>query len=270
MLASTIPRLVILTMIAIVVALAGVLVAVAQATPTPTPVPAPNLVIDKVGANSGSEVVTFDITVTNIGNSQSSQVLIHDSLSPDAYWFLLGATQTDGDNVSNITEQCKLVPGNPSGGTLVCDVTGIRERHLNTAQDDFVFGSVKVSVYGIARKCGVIENTAVFIHGLTIRSDSADATVPCPATPTPVPPTSTPTPTVVAPTATPVVVIITATPTATPTQRIAPLPPNTGDTLTTDTNRGSSTPASWIYASLIFLGISFTVGGVAAARRARA
>jgi len=269
MLTATIPRAVLVTVIVFVLALSGVLVVSAQATPTPTPIPKPNLVIDKVGTASGTEVVDFTITVTNIGNAPTSDdVIVQDTLSQDAYWFLLGATQSDGNTGADVTSQCKLIAGDPAGGTLICEFANIVSRHINVAEDDFVYGSVTVHVYGIARKCGVIDNTALFIHGLTIRSDSDSVAVPCPVTPTP-----TATATVPPPTQTPVVVVITATPTntavptATPTKRVAPLPPNTGDTPPSDNSSGLG--LDWLIITLGVLSIAFAAGGVLAARRIR-
>ena len=249
------------------------LAAVAVSAQSP-PTPKPSLTIQKVGEATGSEVVYFTITVTNVGNSQTDQsVLVQDALSADAYWFLLGAQQSDGDDSVNATDACKLVPGTPAGAQLVCQITDpLLGRHLNEDEDDFVYGSFTVHVYGIARKCGPVTNTAWFLYGTQIKSSTAEVAVPCPATPTPTatptqpPPTQTPIP----PTATPVIVVITATPTATPTQRVAPLPPNTGDsTLTHDSSRIGDPGASWIYGGLILAGLAFTIGGVAAARRGR-
>lgn len=260
--------------VAVGAALLG-LAAVSAAAQAP-PEPAPVLSIAKEGKASGSEVVYFTITVTNVGNSQTEgEVLIQDSLSDDAYWFILGAQLSDGEDSEHVSDACKLIPGNPAGATLLCQINApILGKHLNEDKDEFVYGSVSVHVYGIARHCGEIPNTAWYLYGTTIKSASASATAPCPATPTPTP-TSTPTatPTLPPSTPTPIIVVVTATPspTATPTlPRVAPKPPNTGDsTLTHDSNRSGAASASWIYGGLIVLGTTLAIGGAAAARRSR-
>lgn len=213
-----------------------------------TPDTAPKLTVSKVGTASGG-VVYFTIGVTNAANvdtkdTLSDPVQIVDPLPDGATWYLLGAA-----------EGCSL-----ASGDLLCSVPPLQGRHLNEAQDDFVYGSFTVTIFGLPSKCGPIVNTAAFygadITGALTATGVAEG-IACP-TPTPtataIPPTATPVP----PTATPVPPTSTAVPpTAVPTiVRPAPLPPNTGNAM-----YASDSP---IYASpyMILLSVFLTGSGL--------
>ena len=128
------------------------------------------------------------------------------------------------------------------------------KRHLNDAQDDFVNGSLAVTVFGQAYQCGAYFNVAVFNGQMP--SAPAIAYVKCPATPTPVP--ATPTPTSV-PTATPPAPTATVAP-PTPTVALpAPKAPATGNTGSGVPSEGNGWP--WAF---IAIGASVAAGTVIA------
>lgn len=198
-----------------------ILVAVAfAATPTPTPEPAPRLTYSKV---AGPDVdvgglISFTISVTNSGNADSGSQTAQDTLPGALDWFI-GAD----------TWGCALSPSSTVGRTVLrCEPAIAVARHLNENRDDFINGSVSVTVVAQAQTCGVFANFAVIDGSVPV---SAFATVRCPVTPTPTatvpPPTATPTPIATAtapPTATPA----TEEPTVVPRPRVTPAPPNTG------------------------------------------
>lgn len=204
-------------LIAALVALATIGVVFA-ATPTPTPEPAPVIHFTKTATVVG-DFVSYTITVTNSGNSQTTDLTVVDTLPAGIDWFVM----TD-------TMDCGIGPSATPGRELLsCGPFVTEPRHLNDAEDDFVNGSNSVTVGGIVSRCGDFVNTALLFPSGTIAS--ATANVPCPATPTPTatPITPTATPTQPPPTATPTM----ATPTEPPVSTTRPSsstlkPPNTG------------------------------------------
>ena len=186
------------------------------ATPTPTPEPAPIVTFGKTSAVSGS-FVSFTITVTNSGNSQTEELTVVDTLPAGIDWFLTA------DSMG-----CQLGPSAiPNRQLLSCGPFVTVARHLNEAKDNFVNGVNYVTVAGVMGNCGVISNTALLLPGGLFRTAFAEN--PCPATPTPtVAPTLTPTPVPPTPTSIP-----TAVPTQAPPTPAATLPapgaPKTGD-----------------------------------------
>lgn len=233
---KSIPKIPILTLLllAILIVCGAFIASTASAATTFKP----SLVFQKIGESSGSELVYFTIRVDNFSpiipaddDSETSEdngsgvLTIQDFLSADADWGILYAHVSDGDgNLSPV--ECDIA------SALTCQIRNILGRHLNESQDDFVTGYAEIRIYGVLSKCGPIHNLALmFGGGNTLpKSASADASYPCPATPTPVPPTpTTPPSTPTAPPSTPTV----APPTATPS-RIVPLPPNTGTGMAAD------------------------------------
>ena len=237
-------------LIATIAALSTLGLALAAA-PTPTPEPAPIVTFGKTSAVSGS-FVSFTITVTNSGNSQTEALTVVDTLPAGIDWFLTA------DSMG-----CQIGPSAiPNRQLLSCGPFVTVARHLNEAKDNFVNGVNYVTVAGVMGNCGVISNTALLLPDGIFRTAFAEN--PCPATPTPtVAPTQTPTP--VPPTATP-----TIAPTQVPPSPTATLPapgaPKTGDSAPT-VQQGESEVA---WSALAALGgiILFSLG-IAGWRRMR-
>lgn len=217
------------------------------ATPTPTPEPAPRLTYSKI---AGPDVdvgglISFTISVTNSGNANSGSQTAQDTLPGALDWFI-GAD----------TWGCALSPSSTVGRTVLrCEPAIAVARHLNEAEDDFINGSVSVTVVAQAQTCGVFANFAVIDGAVPV---SAFATVRCPVTPTPVPtatatpapPTPTPTPIATATAPSPTALPATEEPTIAPRPQVTPLPPKTGSGVADDTK------STW---PMFALGASFVV-----------
>lgn len=216
-----------LTAALIALSMIGVALAV---TPTPTPEPAPIVSFGKTSAVSGS-FVSFTITVTNSGNSQTEELTVVDTLPAGIDWFLTA------DSMG-----CQIGPSAiPNRQLLSCGPFVTVARHLNEAKDNFVNGVNYVTVAGVMGNCGVISNTALLLPDGLFRTAFAEN--PCPATPTPVP--ATPTPTSV-PTATPPAPTATVAP-PTPTVALpAPLAPKTGNTQAGVPSEGNGWPWAFV------------------------
>lgn len=229
-----------------------------QATATPTP--APVLTFTKVAAAydvAPGDFVSYTLTVTNSGNADAKALHIQDPLPAGVVWFI--GTDTVG---------CAL-----NGTLLVCGPFDVGRRHLNEAEDDFVNGSVSVTVYGIApAACGPLANAAILVDatGKPIATARSTISVRCPATATPTPTlTPTPTPTRLPPTEAPSSPTQPrSTPTEAPTQppvnALTPKPPNTGSGI------GSSRTADlgmWLFGGLGAGTLAFGLAGVYVSRR---
>jgi len=221
----------------IVIAIIGVFsmasIGIAQ-TPTPS-----NLSITKTTPDSVIDlygVVRYDIVINNSGETIANGVELYDNLPSNLvdYWQILPG--------NSFSSGCFIAPSIVSGPILRC--TGninARQSFQNGANIVYVNGIASVTVWGVALRCGVSTNSALFVYNAVLSSQAvSNVQVLCPTTPTPVPtlipvPTSTPIP----PTSTPVIIVVTATPTSTAIPqatavstntpiRIAPLPPRTG------------------------------------------
>lgn len=180
---------------------------VTAATPTPTPVPSPIMTYSKF-SQAGENYIAWILVAQNSGNADSDSQTVQDTLPAGADWTI---TQ---DGIG-----CELVPSLlPNRVKLSCNPFIVQKRHINAEGSNFVNGSRSVIIGGVVDKCGDYNNVAIF-NFLTIRQNTA--TVDCPATPTPTTPITTPEPTTPVPTST--------QPISTPTPRITPLPPNTGN-----------------------------------------
>lgn len=178
-----------------------------------TPTPVANMQYVK-SAQVDGYLITWTLQASNSGNADSTSQTVQDTLPAGADWVI--STDDIGCNLYDSS-----IPGRLK---LECDPFIVQKRHLNATEDDFLNGLRTVRVSGVVDKCGIYTNTALF-NTLTIRSTTV--IVPCPAiitaTPTMSPtPITTPEPTTPVPTAT--------QPISTPTPRIVPLPPNTGNT----------------------------------------
>lgn len=211
------------------------------------------LVYDK-SADESENLVVWTISVTNVGDSDSEELFIQDTLPAGADWII--SSDNIGCDLSESTLDARLVLNCGPFIAPMVDTDGV---------DTITTKSVSVS--GIVA-CGSYTNTALFLPDEEQRT--AVAVVACP---TPIPtPTATATPTPIPPTQTPVVITATPTPTLndpvptatnTPNRSLAPRPPNTGDTV----SQGSDNTAAWLYAALGLGAIAFGVGGFAVARR---
>ena len=255
--------------------LAFVAVLFTLATQATAEAPPSSITFTKVGEGTGSEVMYFTLRADNTAavieddeDSETSEdngsgpLLIQDFLPDGAYWYLLSAEVHDGDG-NNSDLDCVV-----EDTVIACNVRNILGQHLNKKQSAFVHGYVEIVIYGVAKKCGTFDNVALLMGAGSPRTARASASFPCPATPTAIP-TSTPTsaPTLVPPTATPQIIVVTATPTSTPTVRLAPLPPNTGDSEPPASQGGDM--AQWAYLALIAGALTFGIGGYAVSRRSR-
>lgn len=198
--------------------------------PTPTATPAPKLSFGKTGTADTDigGIVGFTISVTNSGNADSESQTMQDTLPGGVDWWI--AADSWG---------CTLAPSVTAGRTVLrCGPAVAVKRHLNATADDFVNGSLSVTVFGQAFQCGAYFNVAVF-NG-QIPSNPAIVNVRCPVTPTPAA-TSTPIPTQTAqPTQVP------PEPTKVPQKpepsRPAPKPPTTGNSRSGVPDSGNGWP----------------------------
>ena len=199
----------------------------------PTPTPAAKLAFSKVATAETDigGIIGYAISVTNSGNADSNSQTMIDTLPAGVDWYI--AADSWG---------CTLAPSVTLGRTVLrCGPAIAEKRHLNDAQDDFVNGSLAVTVFGQAYQCGAYFNVAVFNGQMP--SAPAIAYVKCPATPTPVP--ATPTPTSV-PTATPPAPTATVAPPTPTAPAVVPAPPKTGNTGSGVPSEGNGFPWAFI------------------------
>ena len=236
--------------------------------------PPPTVTFTKSAESPGGNVIYFTIRVENQspinpddGKSDTSEdngtgtLLVQDFIPDSGSWYLLDARVFTG-NDDAVGSKLDCVP---SDTVIACNIENILGRHLNKKQDDFTNGYASIVIYGVLNHCGPVTNTALLLGlGPIPRSATATGEYPCPATPTPSPtPTFTPTNTPVntpvpnTPTNTP-----TSVPTSTPTQiRIAPLPPNTGDSQPSDQSASDIPLYSAILGGAVLAGLAAYIGG---------
>ena len=234
----------IIAIIAAVVAALAVTVALAV-TPTPTPEPQPIIQFQKTATVQGGGFITYTISVTNSGNSQTGELTIYDTLPGGIDWF-----------VSASTIPCSLTPSATTGRlVLACGPFVVDKRQLNDAKDNFINGFESVSISGVALTCGQCGNVAILRPNIAFAQAAAD--IPCPATPTPTATPVTPVPTV-APTQTPAPqpTATVAPPTPAPTLAI-PKAPATGDSAPQAREGGIAWPSLAILAGAILFGLSY-------------
>lgn len=259
-------------LIAIITAVVVTITLVTQATAASPP---SNVTFTKDCVGTGSEVVYCTILVENKSalivtegeGDESDTVEIHytpraayvqDFLPDDSNWFVLSAYVYDSVDATPSPLECEL-----DTDILVCEIPPIPGQHLNKLETAFVNGYAQIVIYGLLERCGEVKNTALLVGvSLLPKQASGTAAFPCPVTATPTSqPTSTPT-SQASPTAPPPATIIVVT--ATPTARIIPLPPKTGDT--PPSNKEDDTPY-YLYGILAAAAIAFGVGGFALSRR---
>jgi len=128
----------VLSIMAAIVAAFAIVGTAYAVTPTPTPEPAPIVTFGKTSAISGS-FVSFTITVTNSGNSQTEELTVVDTLPSGIDWFLTA------DSMG-----CTIGPSTvPNRQLLSCGPFVTEARHLNAAKDNFVNGVNYVTVAGV-------------------------------------------------------------------------------------------------------------------------
>jgi len=235
----------ILTFIGCVFAL-GLYTVSAQESPTPTP-PTARLQFTKSGQVSDN-IIVWTISITNTGNAPSNPQTIQDILPAGAYWSVAsikGLDCTVGQSITDTTRQI-----------MNCDTKTVPKATFDQDKFAIVNGLAQVSVYGYAEKCGTYRNIAVR-NGIDVVTATVDIACPTPTPTATATATATPTQTstpVITATNTPTPVPSTSTPSPIPTSRIAPLPPNTG-------NSDSTVEATY---GIIFVGSLLTLVGLTA------
>jgi hypothetical protein len=217
--------------------LSCVIIVTAAEAATPTPTPTARIVCAKSAAVDG-DTITWTLECTNTGNA-SQTVEVTDTLFAGPDWLIVPGSDSFG---------CALTGSNTAGANKL-ECAGEVPKRVRDQFDDVVDGRVSVQVQGDVSTCGKFSNTAHFFYGDSDHKASASAIVGCPATPVPTSaptatPTSTSTPTASA--STPTSPSTPASPVATSSARIAPGPPNTGNTSSVQEGEGLALIVAWI------------------------